>query len=263
VLLPLYNPEQDQTGGMAESALIKTVNGPYDARGSRRQWPTSTVYTVRGVYATPDYEAALLGWVTPADRLISAAGVYLVLRPTGAVDVQAQLDALRAMIGVRGSLLRYPWAATGTAQVVLARLLSVRHTTRRGFADRLVEVEAQFEALAPYWSGAVQTFATSGWGRFDVGGNAPVRDASLAVDGPASQVRVLGPGIDWTWTGTLAAGQQLVVTGVQATAAGAAATLVYNAAHTDETALEFAPGSNTLTVIGGAGWTLTWQDKFA
>jgi hypothetical protein len=96
-----------------------------------------------------------------------------------------------------------------------------------------------------------------------VGGNAPVRDASLAVDGPASQVRVLGPGIDWTWTGTLAAGQQLVVTGVQATAAGAAATLVYNAAHTDETALEFAPGSNTLTVIGGAGWTLTWQDKFA
>lgn len=261
VALPIYNVEQDQGGGTAETALVKTINGYADFRGTRRARLTPAAYTVRGIYAAGDYTESRPGWKTgTADRVIPSAGNRYVFLAAGTIDVQEKVDALRAQIGVRGDLVRYPWAAPGATQSVPARLMSVRHATDRRFHTWLAEVEATFEALSPYWKGAVRTASSE---PIVMNGNAPVLDAVLTVVGPATSVRVIGTGIDFSWAGSLAAGALLVIQGVQATAAGAPTTLTYAAAHTAEMAIELQPGSNSLAVVGGASWSLAWNDSYA
>ncbi len=261
VALPIYNVEQDQGGGTAETALVKTINGYADFRGTRRARLTPAAYTVRGIYAAGDYTERWPGWKTgTADRVIPSAGNRFVFLAAGTADVQEKVDALRAQIGVRGNLVRFPWVNQTATQTVPARLMSVRHTSNRRFHTWLAEVEATFEALSPYWKGTARSTSSA---PFVVNGNAPVLDAVLTVVGPATAVRVIGAGIDFSWAGSLAAGALLVISGVQATAAGVPTTLTYAAAHTAEMAIELQPGSNSLSVVGGASWSLAWNDSYA
>jgi hypothetical protein len=144
-------------------------------------------------------------------------------------------------------------------QTLSARLVSVRLRTNRQFGRWLAEVEATFEAISGYWSESAKSATAA---PIVVRGTAPVLDAVLTIAGPATAVTITGTGINVSWAGSIAGGQSLVIQGVRATANNAPTTLVYGAGHTDEMAIELEPGSNPLTVNGGASWSIAWSDKY-
>jgi len=260
VALPVYNVEQDQTGGSAESPLVRTVNGYADVRGTRRAVMQPATFTVSGIYAAGDFTESPAGWMVSATQtMIASAGNRIVFVPAGVVDVQEKVDALRAKIGVRGWLLRRPWSAPGAYQIIQARLVSVRVRTNRQFGRWLAQAEATFEAMSPFWAGSAKSATAS---PFVVGGTVPVLDAVLTIAGPATAVTITGSGINVSWAGSIAGGQSLIIQGVRATAAGAATTLTYGSGHTDEMAVELVPGANALTVTGAPSWSIAWTDKY-
>ena len=260
VWLPFYNVEQDQTGGASESPLVRTVNGYADVRGTRRAVMQPATFTVSGIYAAGDFTESPAGWkVSSTQTMIASAGNRIVFVPAGVVDVQEKVDALRTKIGVRGNLVRRPWATPSATQSIVARLAGVRVRTNRRFGRWLAEVEATFEAMSPFWAGSAQSATAA---PFVVGGTSPVLDAVLTITGPATAVTITGSGINVSWAGSLASGKLLVIQGVRATADGVATTLTYGAGHTDEMAVELAPGANALTVLGAASWSIAWSDKY-
>jgi len=260
VKLPIYNVEQDQAGGAAESPLVRTVNGYADVRGTRRAVMQPATFSVRGIYAAGDYTESPAGWkVSATQTMVASAGNRIVFVPGGVVDVQEQVDALRAKIGVSGFLVRRRWS-DNAAQSIVARLVSVRVSTNRQFGRWLAQVEATFEARTPYWQGAILNNASAS--PFLVKGSVTTLDAALTIAGPATAVTITGTGINVSWAGSIAGGQSLVIQGVRATAAGVPTTLTYGAGHTCEMAIELVPGWNTLQVNGAPSWSLAWTDNY-
>jgi hypothetical protein len=234
VTLPIYNTQVEWTGGVAPSTLVETINGSFDTHEGERVVPRKATYTLRAIVAT-------------------AAG--------GTPTALTQVNALRALIGKTGALIREPRGG-GDDQSTTARLLSVALTAAR--TPSLEEVTLTFEAATPYWQGASGSANRSSTTISATnGGNAPVRDATLTVTGAVSaSVTVTATALNWTWTGTLSAGQTLVVTGNTVTANGQPATVTINEGHTSDVLIELEPGANTLTVTGGASASLAWNDAW-
>lgn len=235
VTLPIYNTQAEWTGGAAPSTLVETINGTHDTRGALRAVPRKTAYTLRGLVVT-----ATGGTPTALD----------------------QVNALRALIGVTGTLTREPRGG-GDDQTTTARLLSVNLSTGRT-PRVLEEMTLNFEAASPYWRGQSRSANRSGSTIAATNsGNAPVRDATLTVVGAVTaSVTVTATGMNWTWTGTLSAGQTLVVSGNTVTANGQPATVTINEGHTSDVLIELEPGANSLSVVGGASASLAWNDAW-
>jgi len=136
-------------------------------------------------------------------------------------------------------------------------------------------LDCVFETVLPGWRASAQSTASLlSNALVSVGGTLPVRHAVLTVTASATitSVRVYSAerGIDWMWTGTLAAGTSLVVNDEAQTITNAGADaysgLVLNSGHTAAGWLDLEPGNQTVsvTVTGTASAvSLAWWDVFA
>lgn len=259
VTLPIYNVQLEMPAE-APSPVIRTVNGFYDVRGGKRQIQLPAMIRMRAVVATNDADSES-GYliVNGGNRLVVNGGNPLLIVNQSAGQVREMVDKYRGLIGELSTLTRAPFVGTPTAaQSIAARLLSVRPDSRHGGLN-IEELEMSWEAAGAVWSGAAGSASGANL-VCNVGGNAPVQDATLTITGAGVATRVTGPGIDWSFAG---AGQTLVVKGWSATANGAPTAVTLNAAHTAESLLELQPGVTTaITASGGASVSLTWNDKW-
>src|SRR5690606_12646067 len=146
--------------------------------------------------------------------IIETTNVPIVVG-TAALLMRDARDMLTAKIGVRGSLWRRR-ESDSAAQWRTARLLSVGGTRVVSDVDAIVNLTANFETTMPGWRASAQSTASLlSNALVSVGGTLPVRHAVLTVTASATITAVTvysaERGIDWTWTGTLAAGASLVV----------------------------------------------------
>lgn len=271
VALPDVLPEDDLASGTVASSIVESAGGAFDWAGSARRLPRRIVVPFAGAYAGgPD----TIGLVTEAgDRIIETTNVPIVVG-TAALLMRDARDLLTAKIGVRGSLWRRR-ESDSAAQWRTARLLSVGGTRVVSDVDAIVNLTASFETTMPGWRAASQSTASLlADALVGVAGNLPVRHAVLTVTASAtiSSVRVYSAerGIDWTWTGTLAAGTSLVVDDEAQTVVNAGANaysgLVLGSGHTARGWLDLEPGNQALsvTVVGTASAVgLAWWDVFA
>jgi len=267
--LPKYNRQEEHTGGVVDSTLVATINGTFDSRGSLRAVPKRAVFTMRGILVSEVVAGSeTVYWVTGGgDQMVLIGGGDVLvftagIAPTG-VTLREQLDTLRGLIGTVGTLVREPKTGSDN-QSITARLLSVRQQKTQQQSEAYAEVDLTFEAAYPYWRGTSKSANRSGSTISATNsGNAPVRDAVLTVVGTISgSVTVTGAGINFTWSGSLSSGQQLVIAGNSVTANGAPSKVTINSGHTSDVLVELGIGANTLTVTGGASASLAWYDAW-
>lgn len=208
VTLPYYNPEQQDSAAIVDSALIDSVGGVTDYYGTLTRRARRYGIEVTGIY---------LGELT---YLVDEAGNYIVdesgnyiIAGDGVSMLRAQVQALRAKTGVRGSLWRIR-QDDDAREWITARLLSVTHDKRREEMGRLAKISCTFESTHTAWRAETQT-ATSGTVAsgvlhtltVPVGGDVTVQDALFYANcnsGTITSVHVYNAttGIDWTWTGS-------------------------------------------------------------
>jgi hypothetical protein len=261
--LPAYNATSDQSTGAVASPLVRVAGGTYDAAGSAQRLPPATQYAVRGVYAEEEGGGTPYArWVTPADRLVrSAGGDGLQIYSPALMGVTDRLGQLRALVGTLGTLTRYAWRAPEVVQSVEARLLQVRHSTRRELRNGGgVEVECSFECQSPFWEEAlVQTAVINGktlW--IDTGSRAPIERATLALAWPSvvGSWRVLGGGNDISYAGAAATAFAIGPAGISGGSGLGGVT--FGAGHTHAGFLRLPVGLFGLAVSGMTG-TLSWR----
>lgn len=249
--LPLYNRRDQISTGDAGGSLTALVSGvSYDHYGTD-QAPESTM-------------------------TVSASWEII---ETTAAAVQTERDAIRALLGKRQRL----WARTpsGSWRFVWARLARVRMERRIEYIY-YQPVEATFEVAQPGWNGdghGAPWYLDAGEdldeGLFidnldqwlpssspltmtvNNGGNRTVSDVILTVTAGSdsiSNIRVVctAQGVDWTYSGTVAAGDVLTVDGgarsVLNDGSNAYSGFALNAGHAVADWLRLAPGNNTVVV---------------
>lgn len=271
VALPDVLPEDDLASGTVASSIVESAGGAFDWAGSARRLPRRIVVPFAGAYGGgPD----TIGLVTEdGDRIIETTNVPIVVG-TAALLMRDARDMLTAKIGVRGSLWRRR-ESDSAAQWRTARLLSVGGTRVVSDVDAIVNLTANFETTMPGWRASAQSTASLlSNALVSVGGTLPVRHAVLTVTASATITAVTvysaERGIDWTWTGTLAAGASLVVNDEAQTITNAGADaysgLVLGSGHTAAGWLDLEPGNQAVnvTVTGTASAvSLAWYDVYA
>lgn len=273
VPLPTANFEQAHDIAPIESGLLDSVGGVYDYRGAARKAARKQTISLRGIYwGETGYMVDEAG-----NPIVDEAGNYLIAGD--AVNMlRAQVDALRAQRGARGPLWRVR-ISDGARQWLTARLLQIAwQRTRPDMAVR-AELSCQFESAMTAWRAETESLAynTAAAGAptgllVQNGGDVTVSDAVFRVtrtSGTITGVRVSGPGIDWTWTGSLGSGQTLTVDcGSQTMRLGlldAYSGWSRGAGHTAPGWLPLTVGDTLLTVTltGGAGdVTVTHYNQF-
>lgn len=273
VPLPAANFEQQHDTAPIESDLLDSVGGVFAYHGNAQKRARRQTISLRGIYwGETSYLVDEAG-----NPIVDEAGNRLIAGDATAM-LRSQVDALRAKRGVRGPLTRVR-IDDGAEQWLTARLLQIAwQRTRPDMAVR-AELSCQFESAMTAWRAETATSVTVS-AAADVptgllaqnGGDIPVMDAVLTVahtSGAITAVRVQGPGIDWTWTGAIEAGQTLTVDdGAQTMRVGSADAYSGWSRQTGHTApgrLPLAVGDTALTVTltGGAGdVTLLHYNRF-
>ncbi len=270
--LPPGQEIDDLSTGRAPSTLIDVAGGTFDAYGTRARLPSrqeigaSGLYV--GAYLLADHAGNLL--VDHAGNLLIPAAPTLFLRH--------QVDRLRALVGRRGRLWRR--REDGALQWRLARLLRVQV---EGNVERAAAVVAQttatFEAAGATWKAAAGSSSTTALttsstktANVETLGNGPVEDAVITVTatGTITSFRLYSTalGVDWTWTGSLTAGQSLVVDcgalTVRKQGVDAYSGFALNAGHTAAGWLPLAAGSNTLLMVANQAGScvITYYDQW-
>lgn len=272
VALPLYNQQQDLGTGAVASSIVLTAGGALDWAGSARRLPRSQAATVTGIYAAEMDGDRLV--TDEGDALIESTGVYIVTHG-GLADLRSQVAAIKGKIGVRGTLRRKRFDDESVIQWRTARLVDVRERGQVEERGWRAGIDCTFETVLPGWRSTAQSTANllSG-GAVSVAGNLPVRHAVLTVTASAtiSSVAVYSAsrGINWTWTGTLAAGASLVVNDEAQTVLNAGANaysgLALGSGHTAAGWLDLEPGVQSVMVVvtGTASAVgLAWWDVYA
>lgn len=272
VTLPLYNQQQELGTGAVASSIVLSAGGAFDWAGSARRLPRLQASTVTGIYAAEMDGDTLVTDV--GDRIIESAGVAIITHG-GRADLRAQVAAIKAKIGARGTLRRRRFDDFMVAEWRTARLIDVRErgvVEERGYRAGL---DLTFETVLPGWRAASQSTASLLTNALvGVTGNLPVRHAVLTVTASAEITTVTvysaERGIDWTWTGTLAAGTSLVINDEAQTVLNAGANaysgLVLGSGHTAAGWLDLEPGNQSLsvTVVGTASAvSLAWYGVYA
>lgn len=272
VELPEYSPERDESPGAVPSPLRATIGGMFDLAGSRRLTPMSRAIKVSGMYYPefPDYLTTDTG-----DYIVDDAGNNVVAYASQAAAARDRLDSLTSRIGMLATLKRYRWDNTALVQTCQARLLSVTPKFNIKTRTHANEVALAFETNQMGWwsASALSVSASNGTLTAGVGGNLPVRNTYLAITASATitSIRCRCPetGCDFSWSGTLTAGQVLAIncqnqtvrTGTTDRYSG----FSLNAGHTALSWLELQPGKNSVNLVvnGGHSATLSWYDVYA
>ena len=271
VALPDVLPEDDLASGTVASSIVESAGGSFDWAGSARRLPRRIVVPFAGAYGGG---SDVVGLVTEdGDRIIETTNVPIVVG-TAALLMRDARDLLTAKIGVRGSLWRRR-ESDSAAQWRTARLLSVGGTRVVSDVDAIVNLTANFETTQPGWRASAQSTASLlSNALVSVGGTLPVRHAVLTVTASATITAVTvysaERGINWTWSGTLAAGTSLVINDEAQTITNAGVDaysgLVLNSGHTAAGWLDLEPGNQlvNVTVTGTASAVgLAWYDVYA
>ncbi len=263
VPLPVGNLEQPHDTASIESDLIDSIGSAYSYHGSGAKTARKQALQLRGLYWG---ETAYLT-DGAGNYIVDGAGNRLIAGDARAM-LRSQVDALRAKRWQSGPLWRVR-ISDNARQWLTARLLQVRHERKREDMALMAHITCQWESAMVAWRAedatTVSGNATAGapLGLLAVnGGDTSVHDAILSVaatSGTVTSVRVQGPeaGIDWTWTGTLATGQTLIVDCGRQTMRRSGADVyggwVRAPVHTAAGWLPLAVGDNPLlvTVVGG------------
>ena len=271
VALPNVLPEDDLSSGVVASSIAESAGGAFDWAGSARRSPRRIVVPFAGAFAGGPEN---VGLVTEAgDRIIASAGNPIVAG-SAALLMRDARDLLTAKIGMRGPLWRRR-ESDSAIQWRTARLLAVGGTRTIADVDAIVNLTANFETTMPGWRASAQSSVSLlANALVGVAGNMPVRHAILTVTASATITQIMvfcaERGINWTWTGTLAAGASLVINDeaqtVQNAGADAYSGLVLGSGHTAQGWLDLAPGNQlvSVSVVGtSAAVSIAWYDVFA
>lgn len=254
VSLPLYNQQQDLGTGAIASSIVLSAGGAFDWAGTARRLPRSQASTLTGIYAAEVNGDMLVDSV--GDFLVDDVGAYLVTHD-GQADLRAQVAAIKAKIGTRGTLRRRRFDDFTVAEWRTARLLDVRErgeVEERGIRAGL---DLTFETVLPGWRAASQSSVSLASNALvSVAGNLPVRHAVLTVTASAEitvvTVTSTSRGISWTWSGTLAAGTSLVISDEARTVLNAGVDaysgLALASGHTATGWLDLEPGDQLVNV---------------
>jgi hypothetical protein len=225
------------------------------------------------------------------EQLRTVATEYEIIETT-ATAVQTARDAIR---GRSGQLLRL-WAdlPDGTSRFQWARLAKVDIERRREYLF-YQPVSLQFEVAEPGWNGTAhgatwyldsghyldtgkwldtsETWTPSASGdTYTLTNDGVLRqtDAQITITAGAasiSSIRLRVNSCDWTYGGTVAAGQSLIVDcgakSIKNNAVDDYANLTLNAGHTVGDWIQIEPGDNTVTINysgnAGADAVVTWD----
>lgn len=274
IVLPYYNPEQQDSAAPVESSLLQSIGGVADYYGA-----TTKRARMYGIELTGIYLGELTYMVDESgNRIVDEAGNYLIAG-TGENMLRTQVQALRAKTGVRGQLVRIR-QDDDAREWITARLLRVTHDKRREEMARLAKLSCTFESAMTAWraeTAAVATgMAASGAALVLLatnGGDTTVRDAVMSVactSGTITAVTVTGSGISLAWAGSLATGQTLEIDAgdeqtVRVGTTDAYSGLTLGSGHTVAGWLPLGVGVTVLTVTvtgGDATVTVTHYDQF-
>ncbi len=270
--LPDRNDEDDLTPGISESSLLDSIGGVFDYFGARQRLPRRRTITQRGRYlGETTYVVDEFG-----NPMVDGFGNYIVAG-TAVEMLRQQIDTLLPQQGRRGTLVRL--REDGVEQTCTARLLAVEYLRSFEDAGVVAELRCTFETSDPGWRSGTAV-ATSGnladglYGDLSIpnGGDVDLRDAVLTVErtsGTVTSVWVRNTIIDWTWTGSLGAGDILNVDDgahtIRKGSTDAYSGFVRASTHTAHSWLELPQGTNPIrvTVTGGeATVTVTHYNRF-
>lgn len=274
VPLPDRMSEDGLDTGNISGTLVLSIGGAFDRLGAARALPPVNVISHAGLYAT----SGSVFWVDHAgNQIVDHAGNRMLVA-TEDGWLRAQVDLLRGMHGKRDRLYRRR-DNDGALQWVNARLVSVQEQKTIEDAGVTAELRSTFETAMSAWrssslSVATGTLVSGGNVALLVSndGNAPVNDGLLVVtaSGAISSVTITSPeaGVSVTWTGTLAAGQSLVIDSgartVRRSGASVYSGFVLNAAHTARGWFPLAEGITIFRVAVDGPGTVNFQhyDQF-
>ena len=273
VALPIYNPAQEHNVSVA-STLTLAIGGVADYYGSRRRMPQITQFGIKGIYSGDYYYLTTEGGA----YLVDESGNRLIAHSTAA-DLRMQLDALRAVVGTRGTLYRKRWDDLAV-EWKTARLLQVRQSKVADDRTVKAELDCTFEAPDALWRGSTQASAT---GTLTSGstitlpvantGDQTVEDAQFSVladGGTISSITVActATGVSWTWAGALISGSWLVVDAgaltVQQDGVDSYSGFGLNSGHSARGWLPLAPGLNNLQIssVGPGAASVAFYPQF-
>lgn len=213
--LPLYNHEQDHATGDVDSSLVTTPNAAYDYLGTTRRLTKRQTIAVKGTYHDElDYLVDQAG-----NFVVDQAGNLIVVGAAGDT-LRNQLDRLKAMLGRSDQLWRTDYSA-GLRRWKQARLLKVEHPTTVSNRTVFANIGATFETNQAAWRNETGTTTPlvlvngSNIATVDVLGTEDVNDAIVTITATgtitSAHVTLAATGVDFTWTGTLAIGNALVI----------------------------------------------------
>ena len=269
VLLPAKMAEDDLSAPLVDSPVVGLLGQAYDVWEAARKMPQRHTIQHVGMYVGDGIElatAAGQGIVTEADDRIITGNEGQAVR--------LQVDALKAQIGVQGTLYRVR-ESDSVLQWKTARLLAARH--RQAVQDITVAtVESVYESTMRAWRGASQqtlaiTYVGRGYGMVENNGDLPIDNAiiTIAATTAISYINAATTGVNWTWVGSLTAGQTLTIDCGAATilrgSTDVYSGLTLNASHTALSWLPLAVGGNGLWFSGDGEATITvkWYEQFA
>lgn len=276
VALPDAMQDEDFSTGQVGGTLVDSIGGRFNYFGSTTRLPRSQQFTHRGLYV-----GEVIYRVTDeGDFRVIDNGAYRSTAVSKLADLQGKTDDLKAMIGQWAQLWRSR-ISDGVETWKQCRLLQVRHVEDVDKANAVSEIECAFETLHIAWRAAEITSevknpaaGTTTWLNIANGGTLPVRDAILTVTSlvtTTTSVRLYSvvAGVDFTWAGSLAAGQTLTIDAGTLTATigdtDEYANLTFNAGHTidDWILLPLGQALFYVSVTGSnATVTLSHYDQF-
>lgn len=264
VNLPEVMPEDDLGTGATPSTLIDSLGGAFDYLGTARYRLKRQPIRYVGKYVGRD-DTYLVD--ESGNFVVDESGNYIVATDDYTVDLRDKVDALKAKVGRRGTLIRKREDDAST-QSKQARLLSINHTRTVRDIDRFADLEIVLEATGGPWKSTTatttsDTLAASDTTIVDVesAGMEEVRDAVITITANGANVTsvevVLNSDQHWTWTGTLLDGNDLVIdTGaltVTNNNVDAYTGFALSGDHTIDGWLQLAPSNNVIyfTIVGG------------
>lgn len=275
VPLPPAMTKDDLGSGSVASSLQESVGGVFDYAGDGRRLPKMHRFTHRGLYEAGSGDD--LWRVTAAgDLRVASNGHVRIVADAPLRWLGGQIDAIKAMIGVRGKLWR-TGMPDGVRQWRPCRLLNVRIVAEVDDAGQVGEVETTWESADVGWrSAAASTVQASGSVislQAQHPGPLPIWDAVLSVartSGTITRVDVTAPGgVALRWNGSLGSGQTLVIDSgalsVRRNGASAYSGFGFLPAHSADGWMILRPGVNGVTVVttgGNATATLEFYPRW-
>lgn len=266
--LPAAMPEDDLGTGPAQSTLVDSLAGSVDFLGGNRYYPKRHPIRHTGLYVgQTTYLVDEAG-----NNIVDEAGNYIVMSGSDAAHLRAQVDAITSQIGRRGELRRRR-ETDRAEQLKLARLLSIGHIHTVRDVGRIAKVDLAFEAVGTPWRSVTATTITSSLTAnattsvaVSTVGEEEVRDARLTITA-TSVITIVTIALSsvsgihaFTYTGTIAAGQKLIIDcgamTVQNNGADAYSGFALSATHTAPGWLTLATSTVnyvSVTLVGGGG----------